>query len=224
MGNFDRRMKCSWDTNNDIQSRLHGTICQYKGQPVFVGTGKAAGLITLSHPVTGNPIVDINYDDEDFDVSSIEVGYINVLLDQKAKQKFNEKNIVSYASREPHKKWRQGINSAIVSFVSIDGRNVKIGQYAPNGILSSQGFYDSICNEFPDVDKALQLLQKGVETQLAISKDVALQQLPSEVVLVFYKTQNVGYMAPMSKTVIVPNNEKGWIVSRYLQQFDWNIK
>lgn len=222
--NFDRRMKCSWDTGNDINSRLHGTICQYKGLPVYVQTGKGGNLITLTHPVTGKDVGDIFYDDENFDVSSIEVGYMNLLLDDKAKAKYGEKNVVIHAVREPQKKWRQGLNSNVVLFYGLDGNPGKFGQYAPGGILSSQGFYDSLVGVFPTLDEALFLLNSGEETQLAISKDVALQRLQSEVILVFYKTQNVGYMAPGSKTVIVPSNEKGWIVSKYLQQFSWIVK
>lgn len=224
MGNFDRRMKCSWDTNHDINSRLHGTICQYKGLPVYVQTGKGGGLITLSHPVTGDDVKDIFYDDEDFDVSSIEVGYLNLLLDGKAKAKYDEKSIVVHAVREPQKKWRQGLNSNVVVFNGLDGNPGKFGQYAPGGILSTWGFYNSITGVFPSLDEALTLLNSGEERELAISKDVALQRLPSEVILVFFKTQNVGFMAPESKTVVVPSNDKGWIVSKYLQQFNWIVK
>lgn len=224
MSNFDRRMKCSWNTGNDINSRLHGTICQYMGLPVYVSTGKGNGIITLSNPVTGDHIKDISHDDEDFDVSSIEIGYMNLLLDPKSVLKYGEKNIVVHAVREPHKKWRQGLNNNVVVFSGIDGGLGKFGQYAPGGIFSTQGFYDSIIGVFPPLDVALALLNSGEENQLAISKDVALQRLPSEVILVFYKTQNVGYMAPESKTVVVPSNEKGWIVSKYLQQFNWVVK
>jgi hypothetical protein len=223
------RMPNRYQTENDLSARLHGTICRYKDQPVYVYVdGKN---LHLKHPVTRIDIIQIKWDDPDFDISSPELGYFNLLtLSDRS-----PKNRVFYAERQPVKKWRQGLNPNVLHYSDIEGDPDKshIPGMPQDHWLADQGFYDMLTNEYPSLNKAFDILEAetfstkyGIYSckEIAISKDTAIQKTKSGVYQVFYKCDNVGWVAPGTRTVNVKSSEMGWIISKFLKEFNWRVE
>lgn len=210
MSKFPLKMPCRYTTGKDLSDRLDGTICMYKGQPVLVSYYSETELI-LHHPVTNMKLHVIHPADEDFDISSQELGYIN--LDDGGK------NLVLYINRLHHKRWKQGLTYGSLSYQDIRDKVVYPNHTPIEHVIRSQGFYDMLTDNYPTIQQALEEYEV-----CAISKSVALEKTPSGVIQVFFKNQNVGYLLPGTNRVCVPSNDMGWIVSKFLQQFSWEVE
>jgi hypothetical protein len=229
MDTFEK-MPCRYDTPNDIQQRLHGTICRYKGEPVYVYYD--VPRIRLKHPVTMKILVDeIKEDDPDFDISSPELGYMNFsFLGEK-----NPKVRVLYVEREPRKRYRQGLCSSHLTYSDITGNSgtLHIPGMAYEHFIKSQGFYDMLVGNYFSLDDVFGALEEEAVmlgdvkiacTQMALSKDTAIEKTRSGVYQVYFKADNVGWVAPGTRTVNVKSSEVGWVISRYLNQFSWKVE
>ena len=204
------KMPCRYTTGRDLADRLDGTICMYKDEPVLVGFHSEDSLI-LYHPVTNIKLTTIHPADEHFDISSQELGYINL--------KDGDTNLVMYITRPPHKRWRQGLTYGSLTYQDIKGKNIYPHHVPMEHVIRSQGFYDMLVDNYPSIKEALENYEV-----CAISKSVALEKTPSGVVQVYFKNQNVGYLLPGTNRVCVPSSDMGWIVSKFLQQFSWEVE
>lgn len=234
------RMPCLYSTEKDLHDRLHGTICRYKEKPYSV-TVEGTELLYLRDIITNKVVHKVPPNDPDFDTSSPELGYFNLILPEtKAVMR------VVYAERRPRRQYRQGICSTNLSFSTLDGKNTRdhwlIPGYPDSTWMGYPGFIEMLENDYPMLDKAFDILndrfiptniqnhKTGIMEEqlvpvesLAISKDTAIQRTDSGVYQIWYKMDNVGWTTPESRVVRVPSGEMGWIVSKYLSQFSWKI-
>lgn len=200
-------MHCKYP-ERDLPQRLDQTICRYKGKPYFVRT-PGGNEITLRE-VYGDKVYGvIDSSDFDFDISSIPLGFCQ----------FNNAQ-VCFASRVPSRIWKQGICQDNLLFRDLRGTSL------PLSIRSIQ-FYKMLTDDYPSIDEALKIFySKSVVdgTEIAISKQVCLKiSTKLKRIAVYYGLDQVGFIMNNTKTVIVPSDEFGWVVSEYLRGFDWVI-
>lgn len=200
-------------SQKDLCDRLHGTICRYKDVPVgvqFVTTN----CLMLTDVVTGELVAKISPTDPDFDISSPELGYMNY-----ANKDF-KLNVV-YVSRQPIRRYRQGLYLQCCEFNTIDG-GVQRSPYGMN-YFGLQGFKNMIMDIYPPLSQARSMLNEG-DVEVAISKEIALKKIDSGLHLVYFKTKNIGWIKPDSMCVEMAAGEFDWVAERYLSRLGIEVK
>lgn len=208
---IDGKMFCRYNSEKDLHDRLNGTIVFYDDEP-FLVNGVHKKTLYLGDMVSGDTLREVPSNDERLDISSPELGYMNL-----EHREFG--NVVLYIVRVPYKRYKQGICPQNLEVLNIhgDGISYHVGNY-----FNSHGFKSSLRNEFPSLVEAMSKLEKGKE--VAISKSIAIKRSTAGVILVYYRCKEVGWLAPNTDIVNVPNNEMGWLVDRYLSELAWRVK
>lgn len=195
----------------DLAQRLDNTICRYDGKPVhvmFTG-GNSLELTSLSNKKIR---FTIQSDDPLFDISTIPMGFLQ-----------SSPVSVVYCRRRPIRAWKQAVSPDNIEYTFIS----KEAQEQGIPPLSSAAFENMILGNYPDVNHALEVLFSSSDRnmEVAISRDIALLwKHKLQLTYVFFKKEEVGFIVKNTNTVIVPDNENGWIVSKYLSNFNWKVK
>ncbi len=203
-------MRCKYP-DRDLSQRLDQTICRYDEFPYYVRyAGKNTLYLYKIGDRNGQVVKSIDAKDEKFDVSSIPLGYFQV-----------NKSRVAYASRRPNRMYKQGVSADNLQTTLILGSSPMM---MPT--IYCQGFEDMILNNYPDVDTAINTLRnKEQDTEVAISRDTALQWNSGlKLIFVYFKEEQVGWIVPDTKIVIVKSYELAWIVSVHLSSFKWEVQ
>ena len=199
---------------NDVNARLDGGICFYDGRPYVIYTHGLNGTTGNLRPLHGSRrdfLVHLN--DEKLDISSPELGYIN------------SGDNAFYIMRSPDRRYKQTLSSTSMVGLKIDGR-VLSGDSVADVIFSESG-ERMFLNIYPTLKEALTFLEeaKSKKTRsVAFHRDVALAKDSFGITRVYFKGKEVGRIKPKTKTVIVPEGTLAWVVSRYLEHFDWEVK
>lgn len=192
-------MKCKYRPQ-DYAQRLDHTWCRYKGIPVYVRV--QGDRISGSYDCQDYFVIQ---DLEDFDISSLELGYVN------------HRNKVSYVTRVPSQRYKQGVCSSNVSFEGIaEGRSAREAVVE----VTSTAFKNMLNGVYPPLEKVLKNLSEG---EVAISRDIAISTDILGVKSVFYKQKLVGWIAPGTKVVNIPSGDLAHIVSYFLEGLNWEI-
>lgn len=201
-------MKLNRFAEQDFAQRLHGTICRYKDTPYKMHVdGNKIHLIDMRN---GNVGERIDARDKNLDVSSVPLGYMNW------------DNMAVYVKRLPTREiYRQGVCE----------RNTRIDMLGTqkningNATIFSNSGYKMITDDYPNLRECLRDLRamKGLRS-VACSRFIALSINEIGVINVYFRNDLVGYMAPNSNTVNVPNDEMGWVVSTELAGLDWMVE
>lgn len=197
----------------DYGQRLDASVCRYEGFPVYVRTinEREFHLYKLDE-LSGAVWKTINPQDPNFDVASLPLGYIQW------------KNEVYYTTRRPLRKFKQGIDEKSLLFSPLPGVASSSRAIAPRSLLYSREFVDMVTENYPSLERALtSLAKKDGSGSLAISRHIALHINDVKVVHVFFKNEMVGWIAPGDRTVHVPSNPMGAVVSMHLRGFNWII-
>lgn len=241
---------CMYDTEKDLQARLHGTICRYDNIPVYV-TVRSAKEIVIYDPISvglsNNPYTDnpvkleekiIRPTDPLFDISSPELGYLNYDYDvevmprrrgsaslyDSSKTETSSKqetgNLVLYLRRSPNRQWKQGLNCESTYTYMIDGamNKSKIGIHS---LFYSHALKNLIQNSYPTLPTAVMKLNRMTDQmyqQIAISKDIALERTPSDIIQVYVKRENVGYILPGQRTLHLKKGGNSWVSRRIIEE------
>jgi hypothetical protein len=88
-----------------------------------------------------------------------------------------------------------------------------------------------IKGKYPDLDKTLKELRDAwkkdykVVKEKAVTRNIALSINEVGIISVYYKNSYIGYILPNDETtVIVPNREDAWLISRYLgHELSWKV-
>lgn len=183
-------------TGKDIIDRLHHTVIRYKNYP-YLCIVESTENIHLMDVVTGNLQHKVHPEDDDLDISSIRVGYINLAEPNH--------RLAVYLKREPLRRYKQGIEfERLTQKVLRDGVS-----YVNANQLSCKGFVDSVLGIYPSLDQAVTWITKNNWHSVAISRDIALKH-EGELLKVYIKDDEVGYMKLGSRVVIVPKTELSW--------------
>ena len=200
----------------DFVQRFDGTVIRFNGVPVYVRVNNPGrttlSLYKLSGVLPGHlPINEVDGYDERIDVSSCPLGYINY------------GGFAYYIERRPQRQYRQGITTRCLEISAALAR--KPGHRAPSydNILFSDEFEKMVLDDFPDLKTVLKTLRANEEGSMAISRKVALEIDNLGIVRVFYRKEQIGWMAPGEDVVNVPNSEIAEFISRELSIFAWKV-
>lgn len=226
---------CLYNTEKDLQARLHGTICRYDNVPVYVSVISSKEIrlyepqvMLISRTKEAVPIKAIRPTDELFDISSPEIGYMNYefATELNPKSYVGEKlpntltgNLVAYVQRSPVKQWKQGVYPDAVLWTDIRGKQFNPGVNWTQ-LFYSNGMVSMIKMEYPAVPVAVHKLSRMHDErwkQIAVSKDVALEKTDSDVIQVHIKRENVGYIIPGERTIHLKKDRNSWISRKYLE-------
>lgn len=193
----------------DYQARLHGGVILWGGIPHIISTdGESLNILDIpgGRPVARN----IDPHHNDLDISSFELGYINTPRG------------AYYLTRMPQRQYRQSLTQGHVveyhlSFGGIEKQRVGRSQW-----LMSEHFVNAYRNPFPRFDAALEMLDDEVSS-VALSRDIAITKDELGIVKVWHKLEMVGFIVPGTRTVRVPATDKGWVISMYLSELEWEI-
>lgn len=193
--------------SQDVRDRLNGCILRYDDKLVFC-TQETASTLLLFNMDQSTIIGKIQVDDPLLDISSIELGYMNLENNQK-------ETVVRYAKRHPQKQYAQGLRPDHISWYTIDGQETSatVGRGMYN--YTQEGFAQSIYGSFPVFDA----IEWETLNEIALSQMVALKKIDIGLILVYFRTRNVGYIEPGKRVVKVPDDDSAWVVHRYLQNF-----
>lgn len=194
----------------DIKARLHGTIIRHNSLPYLadVDTSGQIGLIDIS---TGNLITRVYSDDDALDISSISIGFVNI-IDPDFKT-------AVYLKREPLRRFKQGIE--------IDTLTQKVLRQGmtsiPKNKIMSTGFVDAVVGRFPTLAQAFDFITKKGWHSVAISRDIALKR-EADILKVYIKDTEVGYMKLGTTRLIVPKTETSYYDTVYLNDIKgWDV-
>lgn len=212
-------MKCAITSINDLRQKIDNSVCRYKGAPVYVRIEDSNTAQLYDMVDTSKHLFTIKLSDEEFDIGSPSLGYMNFGIDQ-----------VLYVTRPPLRRTRQGIDHRNLKFKSLDNKNISGGLNTAS-CLHSVGFRDMILGKYPTLDASLKRLRENWKAdrkttiETAITRNIALSQKGNGIIDVFYKNEEVGYILPNTDTVIVPNMNMSWVVSRYLaHELSWKVE
>jgi len=202
----------------DLPSRLEGTICMYIGEPFIVRTngcleededGCLTGTLHLYDMLdNGRHLATIDSRDPNFDIATPPLGYCQ-----------SHPKRVSYVTRKPWRKWKQGI--------TWDGLYVEGINHGNDFHLYSNSAREMMMQRYTPLQNTLEIIKMDNEyKERAVNNDVALQA-DNGVVNVWFRNELVGYTPRLTlgddMTITVPNSRKAWVVNRYLSAFNFNV-
>jgi len=202
-------MKCPWKTAQDINRYMGGCILMYDNFPYsssYISQTKLSlKKITKINEIVVDPLVVSPFDDK-LDITSPALGY------------YNHKMEALRLERQPYKQFSQGLTDRNTIIYDIEDNR----RYEDESIFC-QGVEDMLTGVYPSFGDAWASLQK--QHSVAISLDVALARAGNDFPTnVYYKGDIVGYITPGSMKVIVPTSDRGWIISKYLDVFGWEVE
>lgn len=152
----------------------------------------------------------IDPDDPDLDISSLTLGYVNISQ--------TDYLTAVYLRREARRQYKQGVDlNHLTQFVLRD----KVNNIHPQ-FLKSKALLDSLEGNFPTFERAKQLIGKGWYS-VALSRDVAIKR-EVDMIKVYVKTDEVGYMKAGSSKVNVPTTATSFIDMYFLREINgWDV-
>lgn len=204
-------MSCRYP-DQDLPRRLDRGLVRYNGHPYIIRTDRDRREVSLIS-FNSKQNMKVQVDDPALDISTPPLGYFQA-----------NASTVLYVTRRPMRQFRQTVSDETVSFSTLgDKEKGNFLKYT----LFCKGMEDALLNIFPSYEEVRVEFERSVDRiEKALSIDVALQWVPElKIIHVYYKNELVGLVSHIDPyTVIVPNSDKGWIVSRYLGVFrDWKI-
>lgn len=201
---------------NDYSARLDNSMCRYEGEAVFVRvmSRKQLNLYKPSDIHAEKPFKAIDPRDPKFDIESVPLGYLSY------------QNKVFYITRGAYRRFVQGVTEKSITIDPIPGSGISLqkGINARN-LLYTSAFEDMVADRYPAFDRLFEHITRADGfCEVALSRNVALAKNPLGVVNVYFKNDLVGWMAPGSRVVHVPDNEMGWVVSQYIRDLNWTVE
>lgn len=199
-------MKENRFAEQDFSARLHGTICRYERVPYKLHVdGREIHLVDIN---SGDIFKTINPRDKLLDVSSVPLGYMNL------------RETAVYVRRQPTREiYRQGVCDRNVTFHCLGDDKNRI-----RGIsIVSKEAVKMMMSIYPDLPTCLKKLRSREVVSIATSNTVALSINDIGVINVYNRNDLIGYMAPDSDIVNVPNDEMGWLVSTEIGTLGWAV-
>ena len=156
----DKLKMCS--TDRDLAQRIQESFVLYKGSPFYVTTVESLALIRGCFATEANnpdrKLIDVRMADPDLDINPFKIGYTQYV------------GMAFYLVRRPLRSTKIGLTqTAVTASDNYDG-------YGLGGVLTSQGFTDSIRGEFPNLDAALGMLTSPKTFGVPLSRLLAIKR------------------------------------------------
>lgn len=193
---------------DDYSARFNDSICRFKGEPyrVQVHSRTRFDLIPLTNR---GDVITINPQDDDFDISSIPMGYMN------------HNGIAVSCVRRSQRRYTQGVTQRNVSFFSISGER------SPNhdGIsVYSTAVHAMVMNSYPSVESAIETLRSGKAQSIAISRRVALEINRMGVISVYVMYRMLGWIPPEKDYVVLEDSKVSEVLRDELSSLGMKCK
>lgn len=192
---------------DDYAARFQDTICRYKGEPYRVMVESRSRFTLI--PINGRgEMIHINPKDENFDVSSIPMGYMN-----------HNGTAVSCV-RTSRRRYTQGVTQRNVSFYSVSGQEL------PNGAISiySGAVHEMVMGNYPKIENILKSLRSGSCTSMAGSRRIAFEINRMGVISIYVMYRMLGWIPPEKDYVVVEDSKISSILCDELRELGLNIK
>lgn len=199
-------MRCKYQ-EQDYATRMDGGIAFYDGRPVWMHV--AGAVIAISNFPKGDNAKKISSADPLLDLASPKLGYVNY------------EGTAYYVYRRPERKYKQTLNYGSCSLHSPNG--TKIVHHIEH-VFSSKGMLDTLNNKYPSLADTMARLKTQKAKAVAISRNICLAIDSFGIIRVHFKMEEVGYINPGEKIVRVPKGAVAWIVSKYLEGYDWVVE
>jgi len=195
-------MRCDY-LPQDIITRVDNGICLYKGSPVLIRVN--GNLFYLYEIPSEKLVAQVPFGDPEIDLAAPRLGWVNT------------KSTCYYVYRRPERRYKQTLQAASLRVFN------PMDEESAERIFWTKGFVDMLQSIYPTVGDALKVLDAGKIHGRAISKDVAIITDSFGIKRVYLKTEEVGRINPGEKTVNIPKDTLSWVVSKYLEGFDWVV-
>lgn len=200
----------------DTSTRLHGGVCYYKNNPYRISVlGQTQlQLIPINQNKTDYPNLLISVDDPDLDVSSPKLGYIN-----------SNKTAI-YFVRTAARKYNQAVGPHNLTNYVLGASGLLGNGGGLADLFYSKAGEDMFLNNYPTYKEVLGVFNKTSQVvSRAISRNIALVKTPSSIDI-YYKFDKVGSLVERNgaTVAVIPSGEHAWIISKYLEEFDWVIE
>ena len=191
-------LSIQYESVNDANMRLSGTIVLYDGKPVYIrevgalaeGEGKNGDIYRVyikELPIKPNDRGAYErkfISSKKFDLAPFPMGFMNTASGKAV-----------YLSRAPRRQQKQGLSEAtlsqyVVGDLSGQGRLVRFAD-----LTSSQQFVDCINGKYPSVAEATKMVAEGADSVafsrvFAIARDKSLPEL----IYLYHKKDKVGFI------------------------------
>lgn len=195
---------------DDLKARLGGTILRYKNIPYMCEVeGQNLSLYNLE---TGSLQVRIEPDDQNLDISSLTLGFINI--------EHPDYKMAVYLKREPFRQYRQGVDLSRLTQVVLRDKLTSPIHFK---YLQCKGLLDCVLDRYPSFIEAMEKITRKGFYSVALSKNVAIKR-EGELLKVFVKSDEVGYIRMGDKKVILPKTDQSGIHAFFLSQvYGWIV-
>lgn len=207
--------------DRDLAQKLDTSICRYDGLPVYCRVMSKSRIDLYALADTGGlPIATIKPRDEKFDVSGVPLGCMQSPL--------NNRRAV-YLSRSPIRRTKQGLHYSSVLIRRLGEDELR--RVTQQDYVFSQPFIDMVKGVYPPLSECLNRLrtwhkqeQESIH-EIAVNINIGLSINAMGIIFVYFKNQFVGWIPPESNTVIVPESDKAWVISKFLSdELSWKVE
>lgn len=195
----------------DNAARLNGGICFYKGHPYILYAENNINTGVIYRLGEKRALLSIDLKSQELDLAAPKLGYIN------------HGGEAIYITRAPSRRYKQTLElSALTGRVCGEHG---LGAESLSSIVHSRSGEAMFLNDYPTLKTVMaKLRSKAGVKSMAIAKNVALKIDSYDIIHVFYKEEEVGKIKPNENTVIIPSGDKAWVVSKYLEVYDWVVE
>jgi hypothetical protein len=190
---------------HDLPQRYDRSFVEYEGRVYYCRVVEGEDysynfrLSKVSSPGSGEFVVD-PYEDG-LNSKSVRLGYVN------------NNGSATYVSRAPYRQWKQ----------AVDVYTIKT--FLGDSVFSS-GVEQMLNNEYPSLDDALHLIDKGLWRSVAISRDIMIRKTPTKFRYeVFCKDREIGFIEDSTKdlSVSIRNAKLAKVVRPYIGDLKWKV-
>ncbi len=200
-------MHCNY-LPQDFATRMDGGVAFYDNKPVLISADTQGNIIINSFP-DGAKIKRIPAEDPLLDLASPRLGYVNL------------KEYSVYVYRKPERKYKQTLTYGSIGYYEPTSSGFRIGV---DTLFYSSPFREMLLNSYPTLKTAMENLNSKKKVSVAINRNICLAVDSFGIIRVHYKMEEVGYIKPGEFTVRIPKSELAWVVSKYLEKFDWKVE
>lgn len=186
---------------NDVQMYLDGTLCMYKGLPVYVDVGHGDGKKIMVRYVGTDKNELIDYTSDYFDYRSLELGYLQ----------YNAS--AYYFERSPARKTKQGI-----AYENSMGTSPAGGRIGVHDVAMTTAMRDCILGKHMTEDEALRGLLGGMYKSAAVSRNIALQVEEGSKISLWHKNHKVGEKNYNDQFFTLINGNHASFMKRFLEK------
>lgn len=172
-----------YDSQNDVRMRLNGTIVRWRTEPIIVSDYGEDLLLKGKRLSNGRTLPDlIHSSDEDLDISSPPLGYLN----------YNGR--AYYVQRIPIRKQLQGFHPDVATIFSESASDTPENTYS---LIKSKHMADTIKNIYPNGYESLQALLKSKNVlSIAFHRRWALVKDELGIIKLRHNIQTIGWFPP----------------------------